>query len=132
MLKKRTLWIAGLFAALVISGSLYAQDRNWVFLGQAHVDKSADHDRIKVGRSPESFRAIQFQVEGGNVEIDRIMVHFRRGTAADRLMHVRLASGSKSRVIDLPGDRRIIKSVEIWYRKDSSGERPTVSLLGLR
>lgn len=133
MLNRRFLWMMGLLAALTVSGSLYAQEeRNWVLLGAAHVDKRADHDRIKVHRSQESFRAIRLQIDGGNVEIDRIVVHFRDGITSDRLMHVRLASGSTSRAIDLPGRRRIIKSVELWYRKDSSSTRPTVSLFGLR
>ena len=127
-------WLLAILATLAIAGSLAAQqDRDWALLGESHVDKAADHDRIKVGRSPESFHAIRFQVQNGNIEIDRIKVHFRNDyQAADRLMHVRLASGSTSRAIDLPGGRRIIDSVEIWYRKDRSGERPAVLLYGLR
>ncbi len=131
-LKNGALQLAGLLVFLLFGTPLLAQERNWVFLGEAHVDGGSDHDRIKVGRSPESFRAIEFRVEGGDVEFDRIKVHFRNGTAADRLMHVRIVSGDKSRAIDLPGDRRIIKSVEIWYRKSGSSARPTVSLFGLR
>ena len=131
-LKNGALQLAGLLVFLVFGTPLLAQERNWVFLGEAHVDGGRDHDRIKVGHSPESFRAIEFRVEGGDVEFDRIKVHFRNGTAADRLMHVRLVSGSRSRALDLPGDRRIIKSVEIWYRKGNWNVRPTVSLFGLR
>lgn len=131
-LKNGALQLAGLLVFLLFGTPLLAQERNWVFLGEAHVDGRSDHDRIKVGRSPESFRAIEFRVEGGDVEFDRIKVHFRNGTAADRLMHVRIVSGDKSRAIDLPGDRRIIKSVEIWYRRSGSSARPTVSLFGLR
>jgi hypothetical protein len=129
-LKNGALQLAGLLVFLVFGTPLLAQERGWVFLGEAHVDGGRDHDRIKVGRSPESFRAIEFRVEGGDVEFDRIKVHFRNGTASDRLMHVRIPAGGKSRALDLPGDRRIIKSVEIWYRKNSSGARPTVSLFG--
>lgn len=123
-----------LLATLAVAGSLGAQEgRDWAYLGESHVDKTADHDRIRVGRSPESFRAIRFQVQNGNVEIDRIKIHFHDSyVAADRLMHVRLESGTTSRAIDLPGGRRVIESVEIWYRKDRSGERPTVLLYGLR
>ena len=126
--------LLGLLAILAVAGSLAAQeDRDWAYLGESHVDKAADHDRIRAHRGPESFRAIRFQVKDGNIEIDRIKVRFHESyAAADRLMHVRIASGSTSRAIDLPGGRRIIDSVEIWYRKDRSGERPTVLLYGLR
>ncbi len=134
MLKKHAAWIMGLFVGLAFGAALRAQERRgeWAYLGESHVDGMRDHDKIKVDRTPESFRAIQFRVEGGTVEFDRILVHFRNGSAADRLMHVRIASGGETRAIDLPGDRRIIKNVEIWYHKDSSGTRPTVSLFGLR
>jgi len=127
--------LIALLAVLAVAGSLAAQeDRDWSYLGESHVDKTADHDRIRLRhRGPESFRAIRLQVKDGNIEIDRIRVHFHDSyEASDRLMHVRLASGSNSRAIDLPGGRRIIDSVEIWYRKDRSGERPTVLLYGLR
>lgn len=133
MRRIRRFWLVGFLATFTSVASLHAQEgRNWTFLGEAHVDKLADHDRIKVDRSPESFRAIRFQIEGGNVEIDRIKVHFRDGDTVDRLMHVRLATGSTSRSMDLPGGRRILKSIEIWYRKDRSGERPSVLLYALR
>lgn len=126
--------LLGLLAVLAVAGSVAAQeDRDWAYLGESHVDKTADHDRIRIHRGPESFRAIRLQVKDGTIEIDRIRVHFRNDyQAADRLMHVRIASGSASRAIDLPGGRRIVDSVEIWYRKDRSGERPTVLLYGLR
>lgn len=142
--KKGALGLMGLLAALVLSVPLVAQERererqrdwdrerNWVFLGESHVDGARDRDRIRVGRYPESFRAILFRVEGGDVEFDRIKVHFRNGTAADRLMHVRIVSGGRTRAIDLPGERRIIESVEIWYRRTGPGTRPTVSLFGMR
>lgn len=143
-LRRGALGLMGLLAILLFGAPLVAQERergrgrdweqerNWVFLGESHVDGAKDHDRIRVGRYPESFRAILFRVEGGDVEFDRIKVHFRNGTAADRLMHVRIASGERTRAIDLPGERRIIESVEIWYRRTGSGTRPTVSLFGMR
>jgi hypothetical protein len=34
-------------------------------------------------------------------------------------------------VIDLPGERRIIRSLNLWYGKDNWRRRPKVSLYGL-
>jgi hypothetical protein len=130
--KNRALQIAGLLAVLVFAVPLLAQEPEWSFLGESHLNGARDHDRIRIHRSPESFRAIEFRVAGGNVEFDRIKVHFRNGNAADRLMHVRVSSGGKTRAIDLPGNRRIIESVEIWYHQDNGRDLPTVSLFGLR
>ena len=36
------------------------------------------------------------------------------------------------RAIDLPGERRIIQSVDLWYGKDRWNKRPKVSLNGIR
>jgi hypothetical protein len=35
-------------------------------------------------------------------------------------------------VIDLPGDRRVIQSVDLWYSKDKWTRRPKVALYGLQ
>jgi len=47
-------------------------------------------------------------------------------------MRRRMRAGEESRVIDLPGDRRTIETVDFWYEKGNWGpERPRVSLFGL-
>jgi hypothetical protein len=44
-----------------------------------------------------------------------------------------IRAGGETRVIDLPGARRVIQSVEFWYRKaDGRSGRPGVRLFGLR
>ena len=103
----------------------------WEVLGQAHVDGRNDHDSIAVERS-ESFRAIQLGIKGGAIEFQRVVVHFENG--ADHVLEIRqrIRAGDKTRVIDLPGDRRRIRSVEFWYSKERWSERPWVNLWGRR
>jgi hypothetical protein len=130
--KSRALRMAALVALLAFAVPLLAQEPEWANLGETQVHGVRDHHRFKVGRSPESFRAIEFRVAGGDVEFDRIVIQFENGRASDRLMHVRIPSGAKTKTIDLPGGRRIIHSVEVWYHQDNGSNRPTVSLFGLR
>ena len=103
----------------------------WEALGQSHVDGRRDHDRIVVNRR-ESFRALQLGIRGGTIEFQRVVVHFDNG--ADHALDIRdrIRAGEKTRVLDLPGDRRRIRSVEFWYSKERWRSRPYVNLWGRR
>lgn len=103
----------------------------WEYLGQAHVDGRADHDRISVN-SGQSFRSILLEVQGGAVEFSRVVVHFENGGDHEVQVRERIRSGDRTRAIDLPGDRRRIQSVELWYEKGNWRRRPTVKLYGRR
>lgn len=106
------------------------EDR-WEVLGQSRVDGRVDHDRIVVNRR-ESFRALQLGVRGGTIEFQRVVVHFDNGADHELEIRDRIRAGDKTRVIDLPGDRRRIRSVEFWYSKEGWRSRPYVNLWGMR
>ena len=122
--------IAVLFI-LAVSISANARER-WAYLGSAHVDGGVDHDVIRVGSSDGRFRAIQLRVSGGAIEFQRVIVHFGNGSEEELLIRDRIPSGGATRAIDLPGERRIIQSVELWYGKERWERRPKVSLYGIR
>src|SRR5437868_15524185 len=104
----------------------------WEYLGQAHADGRHDHDRIVVNNG-ERFRALQLGIKGGDIDFERVVVHFENGQDHDVQFRERVRSGEKTRAIDLPGDRRRIRSVEFWYGKAGWGRsRPTMNLWGLR
>jgi len=131
MKKHLAMFAAALLLVLGLGTAAYAQ-HGFIFLGEAHVDGGNDHDNIKVTGSEGEFRAIQLRVDGGAVEFDRVVVHFGNGSEEVLPIRMRIPSHGATRVIDLPGDRRIIHSVELWYSKDNWHKRPTVSLFGLR
>lgn len=104
----------------------------WERLGQSHVDGRHDHDNIRVN-ARGAFRAIQLRVEGGAIEFQRVVVHFENGADTDVQIRDRIRAGDTTRAIDLPGDQRRIRSVEIWYSKENWGRRsPTLILFGRR
>jgi hypothetical protein len=142
MIKNKNVWLLGLLVSLAFGASLYAQgygdrDRDdryqgrWAYLGNAHVDGGQDHDNIRVGRSDGKFRAIQLRVSGGAINFERVVVHFGNGSQEDVPVRQQIPSGGRTRPIDLPGDRRVIESVELWYGKASWHRRPKVDLYGL-
>ncbi len=124
-----------LTALLGFSLAAMAQPRraDWTYLGEAHVDGAVDHDRIMVTAAKGEYRAIRLRVENGPIRFDRVLVHFGNGSTTPIQIRRRIPAGGETRAIDLPGDRRIIESVELWYERGSwrSAGRPKVSLFGL-
>lgn len=114
-----------------------AQRRNngresWQYLGQSNVDGIRDHDNIRVN-ARGAFRAIQLRVQGGEIEFQRVIVHFENGANSEVEVRDRIRAGGQTRAIDLPGDNRRIDSVEVWYGKGNWGSRkPNLRLYGQR
>jgi hypothetical protein len=132
VLKKTVPSTIGILLVLALSASLYAQEGRWDYLGDAHVDGAQDHDNIHVGKHDGRFRAIQLRVSGGAIYFERVIVHFGDGTQEELVIRDKIPSGGATRAIDLPGERRVIESVELWYGKDKWEHRPKVSLYGIR
>jgi hypothetical protein len=107
--------------------------QGWAYLGDAHVDGAQDHDKIKVGTSKGSFKAIRLKVEDAAIEFDRVVVHYGNGSSVPIQIRSKIAAGEQTRVIDLPGDQRIIEEVEFWYARGNPGnpQKPHVVLWGL-
>ncbi len=131
-MRKFGLLAIGLLLALALGTTLQAQRDRWTYLGDARVDSGLDHDSIHVGITDGKFRAIQLRVNGGSVEFDRVIVHFGNGSEENLAIHQRIPSGGRTGAIDLPGDRRVIQSVEMWYGKARWEHRPKVKLYGIR
>ena len=131
MSTNRSRWAIGVVLFLALCASLNARGV-WTYLGEAHVDGMADHDSIRVGRSAGVYRAIQLRISGGAINFDRVIVRYGNGTQEEISIRSRIPDGGQTRVIDLPGARRIIESLDLWYGKDKWEKRPKVSLYGLR
>src|SRR5262249_24690985 len=103
----------------------------WEYLGKAHVDGLADHDRIVVGRSEGRFRAIQIRVERAPIQFQRVLVHYGNGANEELKLRNRIPAGGRTRMIDLRGNNRVIESVELWYsRANYNSHRPRLRLYG--
>ncbi len=133
MTLQKTIRVVGLLS-IIFSLSLIAnaQRGQWEYLGKSRVDGSSDHDNIKVDKSG-GFRAIQLGIKGGDIAFQRVVVHFENGDDTEVDVRERIQAGGKTRAIDLPGDKRKIKSVEVWYERASYGSRkPILNLWGRR
>lgn len=117
---------------LVLSLSQSSLARGWVYLGEAHVDGQADHDKIKVGRAEGRFRALRLNVDFVAIEFRHVVVHYSNGTSEEVQVRQRIRAGGSTRDIDLTGRDRAVDSVEIWYERGNYGrrQRPRVRLFG--
>jgi hypothetical protein len=79
-----------------------------------------------------SFRGLQLGVKGGAIEFQRVLVHFENGEDTDLPIRERIEDRGRTRVMDLPGDRRRIRSIEFWYSKEGWRSRPMVNVWGRR
>jgi hypothetical protein len=71
-------------------------------------------------------------VSGGEIFFERVVVHYGNGQNEELVIRDRIPAGGQTRAIDLPGERRVIESVELWYGKGRWERRPKVTLFALR
>jgi hypothetical protein len=114
---------------LAFATSLLARGQTWAFLGHTQMDPSQDHARVQITRRDRLFRTIQLRVSDV-IFFDRIVVHFSNGTSRELAVSERISPEGRNYVIDLPGERRPLESVELWYYKEPWGHNPSVILYG--
>jgi len=103
----------------------------WELLGQRMVNHRGDHDVIAAGLQGV-FRAIRIDVERADLEMWDIKVHFGNGEVFSPPLRHHFRDGSWSRVIDLPGNTRVITKIGFLYRTAHRGEgRAKVEAWGL-
>jgi hypothetical protein len=103
----------------------------WTQLGSTVADFKAERDRINVGGSQGAFREIMIAVDGSALEMRDIVVTFGDGSRFSPDLRARFEEGSRSRNINLPGDKRVIRQVEFAHRSlDPRTGRATVTLYG--
>lgn len=106
-----------LFLFLIATGMAGAADSGrWERLGSREVDFRGDRDRIEVGRAEGRFRQLQIRVKEAPIEISDMVVTFGNGEKFSPTLRHRFDKGTGVRVIDLPGERRAIKSIDFNYR----------------
>jgi hypothetical protein len=105
--------------------------QRWEKLGQRKVNFKVDKDEIIVGRVEGLFTALQIKVRKGPVNMHRMLVHFRNGSTKEVELKNNFSDGDESRVIDLPGNVRVITKVVFWYdTKNFNDSKAIVELWG--
>lgn len=111
-------------------GKSITQDK-WELLGTRTVKFVNDRDEIKVTAKEGLFTALRIKVLRSAMDMNKMTVHFGDGSTENIELRNSFRAGDQSRIIDLPGNRRIIKKVVFWYdTKNYKKRRAVVELWG--
>ena len=128
-----TVAAALLLAALLPAAASADRRGGWVLLGERSVTDARDHDTIAVTAARGDFRRLQLRVLDRAVQFHAVKVHFASGETQELELREVIRAGGRSRVIDLEGRDRVIRSIELRYDAQSLGGRPArVRVYGLR
>ncbi|MCC7509899.1 MAG: hypothetical protein IT464_11025 [Planctomycetes bacterium] len=92
------------------------------FLGERKVDYGADKDTIDVGASEGRFVAIVISVTDGDLEMWNVVIEFANGEKESPDTRLNFDEKERSRQIDLPGNKRVIKKVTFMYKSKITRE----------
>ena len=123
--------IIGLAIMMASVNDSNAQKPRWELLGMRKVSYKLDRDVIPVTWREGSFNAIRIVVKNGSLNMKKCIIHFENGGAKEVALRHNFAGKSTSRIIDLPGNRRLIEKIVFWYdTKNVSRRRATVLVYG--
>ena len=88
----------------------------WEQLGCRKVGFAVDKDVIHVGRSEGKFRSIRLHVSGNKVHMMDLRVIYANGQPDDIPVREEIRAGGQTRALDLRGERRAIRDIEMVYR----------------
>lgn len=88
----------------------------WEMLGRKVADFKADRDVIRVTAKEGVYSKVKFRVLKAPLHIVDMKIHFRNGDVKDVSVKKLFQAGNSSRIIDLPGNKRIIQKVSFKYK----------------
>lgn len=116
-------------AAILVKVNL--MEGRWEKLGTRTVKFNLDKDEIMVTAQEGFFTGLKIKVLNSKLDMHKMVVHFGDGSTQDIELRNIFKAGQESRVIDLPGNRRIITKVVFWYdTKNYKKTRAIVELWG--
>jgi len=105
-----------LFSQTVVRQPTAGARGTWKLLGTVQANHTADHDAIIVAGPYDYFRQLKFKVTNSPLTIQRMIVRYDDGGLPENInVRFEIPQGGESRILDLKGGKRKIKSVEFWY-----------------
>ena len=122
---------ASSFAAIKAKERSTFQPHDWVKLGTRIVNMHADHDEIPVTVFDGVFTKVRLKVMKAPLHLLNMNIIFGDGQHKNVVFNRNFQPGEFTRVIDLPGNKRIIKKVNLNYKSVPTAKgRAVVTLFG--
>ncbi len=96
--------------------SKHRVDKGWEKLGLKTVNMKADHDEIMVTHHKGHYTRLKFAIKKAPVFLRNINIVFGNGTNKNVVFNKRFNPGTMTRMIDLPGNKRVIKKIKLNYK----------------
>jgi hypothetical protein len=118
---------------LLLPTAAQAGPRGWTLLGERRVSDAVDHDTLVVSAARGDFHRLQLRVLDRAVQFRHVVVHFANGDRQELELREVIPAGGRSRVIDLAGGDRVIRTIELRYDAQSlAGRAARVRVYGQR
>lgn len=119
-------------ASIVLASPVAAgKMQGWELLGERQVTDGLDHDAIQVTAAKGTFRSLKVLVKGHAVQFRSMRIHFGDGSVQSVELRDVIPAGGESRVLDVEGQDRVIRSVEFAYDAQTHhGKQALVRLFG--
>ena len=96
--------------------------RGWRLLGEVAAGRRVDRDEIRVNRRA-AYSAIRLRVFEAPVEFLNVQIQFGNGERREIELRQLIPRGGATRVIGLPGERRLTDRVIFWHRTPPHANR---------
>lgn len=94
----------------------------WEKLGTKTVDMKADHDVLMVTFHEGFYSKVKFVIRKAPLHLKNVNIVFGNGDNKNIVFNKRFNAGSTTRIIDLPGNKRIIKKIKLNYKTIPTGK----------
>ncbi len=118
-----TLLVSAVFFISLSSFEAPTVKKEWVKLGSKKVDYRLDRDVILVGPQDGLFTKLKLVVTNGSLNMHKMKVHYANGTSQTIELRHNFSRRSSSRVIDLKGNKRVIKKITFIYDSKNVSRR---------
>lgn len=105
-------------------------NKGWVKLGEQTVNGKVDKDTIRVGKSEGKFTKLTLVVEKSELELLDFEITFANGEKFHPEVKHFFKENDRTRVIDLPGDERVIQKIEFTYKNLPKGGNAKLEVWG--
>jgi len=121
MLKKLFIPLGLVILLIGTSYNAVSAQGDWTRIGQKDVDFHLDHDRIVASGKGGKFREIHLSVSNAPIKFSKVVIMYKNGEnqTLDFLEDVQV--GHETRSINIEGNGRVIKYIDVWYETDSLG-----------